>query len=356
MNILSESRGDEILKRALKRERISTEDALFLYNEVDFIKIMAAAREIRNHHSQPNEVTYTMFRVVNYTNFCNVDCNFCSFYETPNSKQGYTLTREQIVDKMKQAVSMGAEQMFLQGGVNEKLDLDYYTDIIKTVKQEVGEHIHIRAFSPVELLAMEKISKKPLQKVLDILKQAGLDSVPGAGAEILTERMRKILSPKKSLISEWARVMQTCHRAELKGSANIVFGSVETREEVIEHLELIRNIQDETGGFLSFIPWTFQQQTKKFETRTVGAPEYLKVLGICRIFLDNINNMETSVMVLGPGTSSIALHAGANDISSVIIEENVLKSHGFKDEQKAKEFIENSGFQAVKRNLLYEKV
>ena len=346
--------SDYILEKALAGDRITPAEALTLYNEGDFIKIMGVARELRNRRNNPQVVTYTMFRVVNYTNFCNVDCNFCSFMETYGSDRGYVLTADQIVEKMQEALEMGADQMFLQGGVNTALGLDYYLEVMRAVKERVSPKIHIRAFSPVEILSLEKTTGKPLREVLRELKAAGMDSVPGAGAEILTDRMRKILSEKKSGVDGWVRAMETCHEEGLPGSANIVFGSEETRDEVIEHLRVVRDLQDRTHGFKSFIPWTFQPQTKKFKVRNVGAPEYLKVLGICRIFLDNIDHLETSLMVLGQGVGSIALNAGADDISSIVIEENVLRSYGVKSEAKAREFIQDSGFTPARRNLVYE--
>ncbi len=347
---------DAILEKALDGGRITPDDALRLYNEGDFIKIMGVARELRSRRNNPDLVTYTMFRVVNYTNFCNVDCAFCSFMEEYGSERGYVLTAEQVVEKMLEAGKMGCDQMFLQGGVYSELKLDYYLGLIRAVKEQVGEHVHIRAFSPVELEGLAEISGLGLRGVVRELKAAGMDSVPGAGAEILTDRMRKILSPKKSNVAGWVKAMETCHEEGLPGSANVVFGSEESREEVIEHLNVIRDLQDRTGGFKSFIPWTFQPQTKKFHVRPVGTPEFLKVLGICRIFLDNIDHIETSLMVLGQGVGSIALNAGADDISSIVIEENVLRSYGIKSEEKARQFIRDSGFTPMKRNLVYEHV
>ncbi len=343
----------QILDRALDGKRISVKEALELYYDGDFLAIAGCAQEIRGRKTNPAAVTYTMFRVVNYTNYCNVDCSFCSFKDEIGSGKGYVLTREQIVDKMKEAAEMGANQMFLQGGVNPELPFDYYLDAMRAVKETIGANTHIRAFSPVELMNMEKITGKSLRDVLRILKEAGLDSVPGAGAEILSDRMRNILSPKKATTEEWVRVMETCHEEGLPGSANVVFGSEETKDEIIDHLNTIRDLQDRTGGFRSFIPWTFQKQTKRFFVRDVPAHEYIKVLGICRIFLDNIDHIETSLMVLGQGVGDIALHSGADDISSIVIEENVLKSYGLKTEDKAKIFIQESGFHPVKRDLNY---
>jgi cyclic dehypoxanthinyl futalosine synthase len=327
MDVFKSDASDRVLEKALAGRRISPEEALDLYNAGDFLKIMAVAREIRNRKHDPAVVTYTIFRIVNYTNVCNVQCSFCSYHTSMDSPDARLFTIEEILEKMREAVALGADQMFLQGGVNPNIPFDYYLEVLRAVK-EAFSPIHIRAFSPGELMGMERLTGKPLRRILQELKSAGLDSVPGAGAEILSDRMRTMLSPGKGSVSDWVRVMETCHEENLPGSANIVFGSVETRREVIEHLEVVRKLQDRTGGFLAFIPWTFQKQTDKFDVRNVPAHEYLKLLGICRIFFDNIAHIEASILVLGRGTGSIALHAGADDISSVVIEENVLKRKG----------------------------
>jgi cyclic dehypoxanthinyl futalosine synthase len=351
--LTADTATDRILESVLSGNRLSVDDAFELYQNGDFLKIQLAAREIRNRKVNPAIASYTAFRVVNYTNFCNVECTFCSFMDEIGSGKGYVLTEDEIVKKMEEALEVGADQMFLQGGVDPRIPFDYYLGVMRAVKEKLGKHIHIRAFSPVELMNMEAITGLPLEEVLRTLKQAGLDSVPGAGAEILTDRMRNILSPKKATSEQWIHVMETCHREGLPGSANIVWGSEETRHEVIEHLDLIRNLQDRTGGFHSFIPWTFQKQTKKFYVRNVPAQEYLKVLGICRLFFDNITHIETSLMVLGQGVGQIALHSGADDISSIVIEENVLRSYGIKSEEKARIFLSESGFLPMRRDFNY---
>jgi len=346
---------DYILEKALSGERISTEEALKLYNSADFLKVAAAARAVRNRRFDPSVVTYTLFRIVNYTTVCSVDCAFCGFHEPPGSPSGRVLSVEEIVQKMRQAVELGANQLFLQGGVNPDIPFDYYLRVLRTVKQAFREPIHIRAFSPCELLGMQRQTGLRLDKLLRQLKSAGMDSVPGAGAEILSDRMRKQLSPRKGSVADWVRVMETCHQEGLPGSANIVFGSDETPEEIVEHLRIVRELQDRTGGFLAFIPWTFQRQTPKFRIRNVPADEYLKLVALCRLFFDNIPHMEASILVLGPGTGSLALYSGADDISSVVIEENVLTSYGFGTEAEAREFIRTSGFTPVKRDLLYRR-
>jgi cyclic dehypoxanthinyl futalosine synthase len=351
-NYNRESKSDRILMNAFEGNRISPEDALVLYQEADHLKIMAIARFLREKILSHKYASYTGFRVVNYTNYCNVECSFCSFMDEIGTGKGYNLSKEEILEKMKYSVEMGADQIFLQGGVNPELPYSYYIDILKAIKTNFPT-MHIRAFSPVELINLEKITGKPLKEVLIELKQAGLDSVPGAGAEILTERMRNIISPKKASVDEWVRAMETCHNVGLPGSANIVIGSEETQEEVIQHLNVVRNLQDRTNGFLSFIPWTFQPQTKKFFIRHVPTHEYLKVLGICRIFFDNIPHIETSVMVLGKGVGELALYSGADDISSIVIEENVLRSYGLKTEKEALKYLNEAGFIPRKRDLLY---
>jgi cyclic dehypoxanthinyl futalosine synthase len=353
MRIFNSDATDYILERALAGQRISAAAALELYSSADFMKVIAVAREIRNRKSNPSTVTYTMFRIINYTTGCSINCSFCNYHVPPDSPSGKVLSFDEIAGKMSAAVALGADQLFLQGGVNPNIPFDYYLTVLHTIKRQFGGRVHIRAFSPSELLGMERLTGLPLREVLRRLKEAGMDSVPGAGAEILSDRVRGILSPRKGSVADWVRVMQTCHEEGLPGSANIVFGSVETREEVIEHLRIVRELQDRTGGFLAFIPWTFQRQTTNFFVRDVSALEYLKVLGICRIFLDNIPHIEASILTLGKGTGSIALHSGADDISSVVIEENVLISYGLDTEEKARDFIRNSGFTPVKRDLLY---
>ena len=347
-----EEKADKILQKALDGERISKEEALLLYEEGDFLKIQFVARALREKVLSHKYASYTMFRVVNYTNYCNVECSFCSFMDEIGSGKGYVLSKEDIVEKMEFAAKENADQMFLQGGVYPDLKFDYYLDVLSAVKSRFPA-MHIRAFSPVEIINMERLTGLSLREVLLRLKEAGLDSVPGAGAEILTERMRNIISPKKASVSEWTRAMETCHEVGLLGSANVVFGSEETKEEVIEHLNVIRESQDRTHGFLSFIPWTFQPQTKRFKIRMVPTHEYLKVLGICRIFLDNIPHIETSVMVLGKGVGQLALYSGADDVSSVVIEENVLRSFGLKSEEEATRFLAGAGFTPKRRDLLY---
>jgi len=332
-------------------QRIDAEQALLLWKNASWLELGELAQQRRASMIGDDWASYTMFRIVNYTNVCNVDCSFCSFKRQPGEARAYVMDRAQVLEKTAEVQKMGADQIFLQGGVHPDLPLDYYLDLLRAIKENFG--FQIRGFSPVELREMVKVSGLSMAEVVKELKAAGLDSVPGAGAEILTDRMRDVLSPKKCSATEWADILAECHHQGLGGSANIVIGSVETEEDVIEHLDLIRQLQDKTGGFSSFIPWTFQPQTKDFTVKKVPHHQYLKLLALCRIFLDNIQNIEVSVMVLGTEIGKLALHMGANDISSPVLEENVLRSFGVADEEQARKLITQADLKVKRRDFDY---
>jgi cyclic dehypoxanthinyl futalosine synthase len=345
---------DAILEKAVAGGRITPREALDVYRSADFLKVMAAARSVRGKINAPAVVTYTLFRIVNYTNVCSSACSFCGFHRPPGDPAGHVLTMEEISAKMRTAVVAGARQLFLQGGVNPDIPFDYYLNVLRGVKEQFGADVHIRAFSPGEIHGMELLTGKPVREIVRELKAAGMDSIPGAGAEILADRVRAILSPKKVFVADWVRIMETCFEEGLRGSANIVIGAIETPEEIVEHLRVVRELQDRTGGLLAFIPWTFQKQTAKFPTRPVPVREYLKLLGLCRLFFDNIPHIEASVLCMGLGVGELALYAGADDISSVVFEENVLASYGPGTEAEACEFIRGCGFTPLRRGFLYQ--
>jgi cyclic dehypoxanthinyl futalosine synthase len=341
-----------ILDHSVSGGRLEPADALVLLNSDDWASIVAAGHARRNKLHDPAIVSYTAFRVINYTNFCDVDCTFCSFKDEIESERGYTLSLGEIAAKTEEALALGVDQIFFQGGVNPKLPLSYYTDAFRMLRDRHG--VTLRALSPIELKRLAENIAMPLPELLGVLKEAGLGSVPGAGAEILTERMRAVLSPKKLSGADWCAVMGECHMAGLPGSSNIVFGSVETPEDIVEHLTLIREQQDRTGGFLSFVPWVFQAQTKRFPIRHVTGREYLRLLAVSRLFLDNIPNIEVSIMVMGRELAELGLTAGANDINSIVIEENVLRSSGLKTLRAAERFIREAGFTPKRRTMNYE--
>jgi len=343
-----------ILDKALCGTRLSLEDVRDLLSSDDWTSMVRVGHALRNRRHNPSVATWTAFRVVNYTNFCNVDCSFCSFKDEIESSRGYTLTIEEIKAKTIEARDLGCDAIFFQGGVNPNLPLSYYTEAFQLIGHRYG--MHVRALSPVELWRLAEKEGLSLEALLEILKRSGLGSVPGAGAEILTERMREVLSPKKLSAGQWCEAMGACHRAGLPGSCNIVFGSTETVNDVAEHLGYLRDQQDRTGGFLSFVPWVFQPQTKNFPIRHVQSWEYLRMVAVARMFLDNIPNIEVSIMVMGRELAELGLYAGANDISSIVIEENVLASRGLKTMRAAERYLTEAGFQPRRRTLGYELI
>jgi len=329
---------------------MSDEEALFHWRKTPFYDLAASADRERNRKLAPGKVSYTMFRIINYTDICQVECNFCSFMKTPQSGGGYTLTIDQVLEKTRQAWEKDYRQVFFQGGVNPEIPFDYYTKALSSMKARFPG-IHIRAFSPVEIREFSRMTGRPVEAVLKDLIDAGLDSFPGAGAEILTARMRSILSANKTSPDQWYEIMTAALKCGLKASTNIVWGSVETDEEIIAHLAMIRRLQDETGNVLSFVPWTFQQQTKNFQTRHVPSHEYLKMVSLARLYLDNIDHIEVSLLVKGRQVGELALYCGADDINSPVYEENVLRSYGLASEAECVEFIEQAGFTPIRRSF-----
>ncbi len=334
--------------------RLTPAEALDILKNAPWTEVVQAADTVRKQRLPGNKVGYTAFRIVNYTNVCEVTCSFCSFCRPEKKTEAYVLSLDEIRQKTVEAKAKGADHIFLQGGVNRKIPLDYYVSVLRMLTQEMN--VKVRGFSPVELVRMSETYDMPLGQLLDTLKEAGLSSVPGAGAEILSDRMRQKLSPRKLSSEEWCATMAACHRKGLPGSANIVFGSDETPEEIIEHLEHVRKTQDlavaaNVAGFNSFVVWTFQPQTDNFPIRHVRGDEYLKLLALSRLYLDNINHIEVSLLGMGLSLGELGLHSGADDINSIVIEENVLTNHGLTSIEQAESFIRNAGFTPYRRDL-----
>ena len=343
---------NSLLKKATAQERLTPAEGLEILTNVPWTEVVEAANIVRHEKLPGNRVGYTAFRIVNYTNVCEVTCSFCSFCRSAHSPEAYVLSLDEIRQKTCEAKAKGADQIFLQGGVNKDIPLSYYTDVLKMLTQELG--VKVRGFSPVELVRIAEFNNISLDELLDIFKEAGLSSVPGAGAEILSDRMRQILSPKNLPAHKWCDTLAACHKKGLPGSANIVIGSTETTEEIIEHLEYVRKTQDVAGGFKSFVVWTFQPQTDKFPIRHVRGDEYLKLLVLSRLYLDNIPHIEVSLLGMGLSLGELGLHAGADDINSIVIEENVLKNHGLTTIEQAETFIKNAGFTPYRRSLNFD--
>ena len=343
---------NSLLQKAVNGSRLTPAEALDILKNAPWTEVAEAGDAVRKRLNPGNRVGYTAFRIVNYTNVCEVTCSFCSFCRPAHSPEAYVLSLDEIRQKTIEAKAKGADQIFLQGGVNRDIPLSYYTDVLKMLTREMG--VKVRGFSPVELVRIAEFNNISLDELLGTLKDAGLSSVPGAGAEILSDRMRQMLSPKKLPAQQWCDTLAACHRKGLPGSANIVFGSVETAEEIIEHLEYVRKTQDAAHGFKSFVVWTFQPQTDKFPIRHVRGDEYLKLLALSRIFLDNIPHIEVSLLGMGKSLGELGLHCGADDINSIVIEENVLQSQGLTSIEEAEKFIRDAGFVPYRRSLNFD--
>lgn len=338
-----------LLQKSIDKKRLSPGEAVEVLKKADWTEVVTVANDVRNRELPGKRVGYTVYRIINYTNICAIGCDFCAFSRKADERGAYTLTLEKIREKALEAKRFGADQIFLQGGVNETLPISYYTDVLQMLTRELG--MSVRGFSPVELVHIASAHKLTLDKLLDIFKNAGLSSVPGAGAEILSDKIRKQISPKKLSAKEWKDALAVCQKNGLPGSANIVIGSVETPEDIVKHLELVRSLQDETSGVKSFVAWTFQPQTDRFPIRHVSPMEYLKVLGLSRLYLDNIRHIEVSVLGMGKQIGELGLHAGADDINSIVLEENVLKSSGIRSIAEAETFIRQAGFEPYRRDL-----
>ena len=341
-----------LLQKAVDGTRLTPAEALDILKNAPWTEVVEAGDAVRKRLNPGNRVGYTAFRIVNYTNVCEVTCSFCSFCRPSHSPEAYVLSLDEIRQKTVEAKAKGADQIFLQGGVNREIPLSYYTDVLKMLTQEMG--VKVRGFSPVELVRIAEFNNMSLDELLDVLKEAGLSSVPGAGAEILSDRMRQLLSPRKLPAQQWCDTLAACHRKGLPGSANIVFGSVETAEEIIEHLNYVRTTQDAAHGFKSFVVWTFQPQTDKFPIRHVRGDEYLKLLALSRLYLDNIPHIEVSLLGMGLSLGELGLHCGADDINSIVIEENVLENHGLTTIEQAEDFIKKAGFTPYRRSLNFD--
>lgn len=303
-----------------------SEDALNELFRLPIHDLGARADQLRKTLHPEGIVTFIIDRNINYTNVCINRCRFCAFWRSPDDPASYVLSIEEILKKIQETVDAGGTQILLQGGLNPALDIDYYIKLLRRIKQNFDINIH--GFSPPEIWYLAKRHNLTIREVLSILREAGLDSIPGGGAEILSDRIREVLSPRKIRSSEWLTVMEEAHRIGMKTTATMMFGSIEEEEDIIEHLTKIRDLQDRTGGFTAFIPWTFQPGNTELGGRPATAIEYLRVLAISRLFLDNIKNIQASWVTQGMKVAQLALRFGANDFGSTMLEENVVSSTG----------------------------
>jgi cyclic dehypoxanthinyl futalosine synthase len=338
-------------------KRLDRAGALELYTGASTSLLGQLANEVRARKHPHGVVTYIIDRNVNYTNVCVARCSFCAFYRPVGSGEGYVLGFEEIFRKIDETIALGGGQLLLQGGHNPDLPLEWYEDLFSAVKLKYPR-FKLHALSPPEIIHLSRLSRLPVGQVLDRLIAAGLDSVPGGGAEILVDRVRKLLNCyNKATADEWLDVMRHAHRAGLRTTATMMYGTVETVEERIEHLFRLRDLQDEMGGFTAFITWSYQPEHTELGGSEATGVDYLRTLAIARLVLDNFDNLQASWVTQGGKVGQLSLAFGANDMGSVMIEENVVRAAGAAycmDEIEIVRNIENAGFIAKRRTMHYE--
>jgi len=355
------------VKRGLEKtiragERISPHEARQLY-EFPLALLGELANERRNlakrsdYEGRGEEVvTYIVDRNINYTNVCDVYCKFCAFYRTETDPDHYVLSHEQIDRKIDELVAVGGNQILLQGGHHPKLGLDWYLDLLRHLRGKYPQ-VNVHGFSPPEFNHFAEVFRMPLEEVLRKFLEAGLGSIPGGGAEILVDRVRQRIAPRKCGTDAWLRVMEIGHGLGLRSSATMMFGHVETVEDRIEHLDRLRQLQDRTGGFTAFICWTFQPENTVLKAEKTGSHEYLRMQALSRIFLDNIPNVQSSWVTQGPAMGQVALQFGANDFGSLMMEENVVSSAGTSFRltlEEMRRLIREAGYEPRQRNNGYQ--
>jgi cyclic dehypoxanthinyl futalosine synthase len=353
----------EVVEKALEGERISDEDALTLLRSRDLVAVGRVADELRNRKIDKRRVTFIVDRNVNYTNVCYTDCDFCAFYRRPgDTREGYLLPKTVIFKKIEETLALGGTALLMQGGHHPDLGVEYYEDLFSSIKARYPIHLH--ALSPSEIQHAARRSKLTIPQALTRLRDAGLDSLPGGGAEILVDRVRKIISPKKTTSGEWLGIMREAQRLGMSTTATMMYGHVETLEERVEHMRRIRDLQDELHGFRAFISWTFQRDGNRLgdvvseEVRPTSF-DYLLTQAVSRMYLDNVDHIQSSWVTQGMKVGQVALSFGADDMGSVMIEENVVSAAGTTHRATAEDFvraIKALGKTAVQRDTLYRDV
>ena len=349
-----------ILDRALAGDRLTAADCTDLLESDDFVRVGLAADEMRKRHHPDNVVTYIIDRNVNYTNVCNVVCTFCAFYRRPGKPDTYVLDIDEVFKKIDETIALGGTGVLMQGGLHPDFGIEWYEELLGTLHARYPD-FQLHCFSPPEIHNIHLISKLGYEEVLARLKAAGLYSLPGGGGEILDDEVRKRVSTKCTT-DEWLGVMRAAHRVGLRSTATMMFGIGDRIEHRVRHLQRVRDLQDETGGFTAFIPWTFQRENTALGRRIREEPtgiDYLKMLSVSRLFLDNVENFQSSWLTQGLRLGQVALRFGANDMGSVMIEENVVSAagaHNAADERMLRYLIRTAGFRPQQRDILYRHV
>ncbi|GLZ80711.1 cyclic dehypoxanthine futalosine synthase [Actinorhabdospora filicis] len=348
---------DEVLQRAADGGRISPEEAMLLYTDAPFHALGQAADAVRRRRYPDGIVTYLIDRNINYTNVCVTACKFCAFYRAPKHKEGWTHDMDEILRRCAEAVDLGATQVMLQGGHHPDFGVEYYEELFSTVKRDFPQLV-IHSIGPSEIGHMAKVSGVSIEDAVVRIKAAGLDSIAGAGAEMLPERPRKALAPLKESGERWLEIMEVAHTHGLESTATMMMGTGETNAERIEHLRMIRDVQDRTGGFRAFIPWTYQPENNHLKGRTQATTlEYLRLIAVARLFFDNVNHLQSSWLTTGKPAGQLSMHMGVDDLGSIMLEENVISSAGARHRSRLGELIElirTAGRIPAQRNTVYE--
>lgn len=347
-----------ILKKAEKGERLSFKEAQLLYEQASLQTLAHLAHKRRMTLHPDDIVTFVGDRNINYSNICICQCRFCAFYRKPGHPEGYVISREELSQKINETIALGGTQILLQGGHHPDLPLEWYVDLLAYIRK-TWPNLHIHAFSPPEIMFWSLKFSMPVIDILQKLMDAGLDSIPGGGAEVLHDDARKKVSPNKCTAREWLSVMKTAHQLGMRTTATMMFGHEETPIQRLEHLFALRDVQDETGGFTAFIPWTFQPNNTQIAVNPLPAPAYLRLLATSRLVLDNIKNIQASWVTMGPEIAQLALFYGANDFGSLMIEENVVAAAGVsfrmtRDDIEA--VIQEAGYTPVQRSMDYSYI
>ncbi len=349
----------QILDDALAARRISAGDAHTLLRDGDLLELGLAAHEVRKRHNDPAVATYNVDRNINYTNICVYKCRFCAFYRKPGDPEGYLLPHEEIGKKIEETLALNGTGILMQGGVHPDLPLSFYEELLQYIRSNYPE-CHVHAFSPPEVKFIAKKERMSFYDVIARLKAAGLQSIPGGGAEILSDDIRKeVLAYPKASPEEWIDIMRQAHKNGLRTSATMMYGMGEGLEARVEHFQRIRDLQDETGGFTAFISWTFQHEhTDMPDVPETFAHEYLKTLAVSRLFMDNITHLQTSWVTQGKKIGQLGLQFGADDMGSIMIEENVVSAAGTSyrmSQDEMEHLIRAAGFAPKQRTNLYER-
>jgi cyclic dehypoxanthinyl futalosine synthase len=349
----------QLLEKAVAGERLTPDEGLRLLESHDLAALGRAADEVTRRLHPENFRTYNIDRNINYTNICTAVCDFCAFYRRPGAADGYVLERDELYAKIAETVELGGDQILMQGGLHPEYQLEWYEELLRDIKERFPT-VNIHGFSPPEIHHFTKVSKLPLRTVLERLKVAGLGSLPGGGAEILVDRVRRAITRGKVMTDDWLNVNRVWHELGGRSTATMMFGHVETLAERIEHLERLRQLQDETGGFTAFICWTFQpDHTDMADTPPAGAYEYLKTNAVARLVLDNFPNIQSSWVTQGLKVGQLALLYGANDMGSLMIEENVVAEAGtvhYLTLDEIRGAITELGYEPRQRNVFYELI